>query len=110
MAGSILSLQHAALPLNFDWRFIVWRATMFSLLALLPAVVLPLVARPVWQAPLLVALAAVVALFVLTFVHPELWQRGLVDLGLIAALAWAWRESAGRRSLTIGSAQLISHS
>jgi len=40
LAAFFLSIQHAALPLVFDWRFIVWRATMFSLFALLLAVAL----------------------------------------------------------------------
>jgi hypothetical protein len=40
LAAFFLSIQHAALPLIFDWRFIVWRATMFSLFALLLAVAL----------------------------------------------------------------------
>jgi len=35
-----LSAQHAALPLVFDLRFIIWRATMFSLFAVLLAVAL----------------------------------------------------------------------
>jgi hypothetical protein len=35
-----LGLQHATLPLLFDWRFIVWRAGMFVPFALLLAIVL----------------------------------------------------------------------
>ncbi len=37
LAAFFLSIQHAALPLIFDWRFIIWRASMFSLFALLLA-------------------------------------------------------------------------
>ena len=40
LAAFFLSIQHAALPLVFDWRFIVWRATMFGLFALLLAIAL----------------------------------------------------------------------
>jgi hypothetical protein len=37
VSGAFLSLQHATLPLIFDWRFIVWRAFMFLLFALFTA-------------------------------------------------------------------------
>ncbi len=34
IAAAVLSLQHVALPLLFDWRFAVWRALMFLPFAL----------------------------------------------------------------------------
>jgi hypothetical protein len=40
-----------------------------------------------WQKPLLVAIAAAVILLALTFLYPPLWLRGVLALGLIAALA-----------------------
>ena len=40
LTAFFLSIQHAALPLIFDGRFIVWRALMFSLFALMCAVAL----------------------------------------------------------------------
>ena len=40
LASAGLSLQHATLPLIFDWRFIVWRALMFLPFALLIGLVL----------------------------------------------------------------------
>ncbi len=49
-----------------------------------------------WTRSLTVATAAVVALFVLTFVQPELWVRLLIDLGLFAGVAWAWTGPAER--------------
>lgn len=52
----------------------VWRAAPFASLAL--------------------AVVAVVALFVLTFVQPALWWRTLIDLALLSGLVWAWRASA----------------
>jgi hypothetical protein len=50
--------------------------------------------HPNWTRALTVGSAAVVALFVLTFVQPALWQRLLIDLALLAALAWAWTRPA----------------
>jgi hypothetical protein len=52
--------------------------------------------RSNWQKPLTVAVAAVVALFVLTFVQPALWLRVLVDTLLIAGLIWAWEPTLTR--------------
>jgi hypothetical protein len=34
VAGSVLAVQHVALPFLFDWRFIAWRALMFLPFAL----------------------------------------------------------------------------
>src|SRR5579859_3000169 len=42
LAAFFLSLQHVALPLIFDWRFMLWRAVMFLPFALLLAVALRL--------------------------------------------------------------------
>ncbi|NJN16973.1 MAG: hypothetical protein HC822_12225 [Oscillochloris sp.] len=42
-----------------------------------------------WLRPLAVALAALLVLFVLTFVQPALWVRLLCDLALVAGLGWA---------------------
>ena len=39
-ASFFLGLQHATLPLIFDWRFVVWRATMFLPFALLLGIVI----------------------------------------------------------------------
>jgi hypothetical protein len=52
-----------------------------------------------WQRPLIVAIAAVLVLFVHTFVQPAIWLRVLLDLLLIAGLWWAYqparRKAAG---------------
>jgi hypothetical protein len=40
MAAIFLSVQHATLPLIFDWRFILWRAVMFLPFAFLVAIAL----------------------------------------------------------------------
>ncbi len=45
--------------------------------------------RKNWQKPLAVGLAAVVVLFVLTFVQPALLLRGLMVLALFGGLFWA---------------------
>ena len=37
MVAAVLALQHAALPLVFDWRFATWRALMYLLFALFVA-------------------------------------------------------------------------
>lgn len=47
------------------------------------------VSRPDWRGPLAGGLASVVVLLALTFLYPPLWLRGLVDLGLLAGLAWS---------------------
>ncbi len=42
-----------------------------------------------WRKPLAVAVVAVIAIFVLTFVQPSLPVRFLIDAGLIAGATWA---------------------
>lgn len=43
-----------------------------------------------WQAPLAIALSAVVMLFVFTFLQPAVPLRALIDLALVSALVWTW--------------------
>ncbi len=50
--------------------------------------------QPAWSRPLLLAVAAVVILFGLTFVQPELWLRAALVLALWASVAWAWEQPA----------------
>lgn len=50
--------------------------------------------RPNWRKPLAAAVAAVVALFVLTFVQPALWVRVVVDAVLLAGVVWAWEPAS----------------
>jgi hypothetical protein len=45
--------------------------------------------RPNWQRPLLVALLAVIVLFIFTYLQPALWLRVLIDLALFGGVAWA---------------------
>src|SRR6266545_4771245 len=47
--------------------------------------------RPAWRRPLAVASAAVVALFILTFVQPPIAVRVVLDAALIGATWWAYR-------------------
>jgi hypothetical protein len=61
-AAFFLSIQHAALPLLLDWRFILWRAAMFLPFALVLAIVLH------WRPRLLPYLVVVHALLDLTAV------------------------------------------
>lgn len=57
------------------------------------------ITRPAWQAPLTVSLAAVAALFVLTFVQPPLFVRALIDLVLVSGAVWSAGLSRGKSSL-----------
>ncbi|MCB0128439.1 MAG: hypothetical protein KDE58_39505, partial [Caldilineaceae bacterium] len=52
------------------------------------------VLRPAWLVPLVVAVGAVVALFILTFVQPALWLRLIIDLVLLFGVLPIWRPSA----------------
>jgi hypothetical protein len=56
--------------------------------------------RPGWQHPLAVGVAAIVVLFVLTFVQPPLWLRLLLDTGLLAGVWWAASAQAQERWTT----------
>jgi hypothetical protein len=47
--------------------------------------------RRAWLAPFALALLAVVALFVLTFVQPPIWQRIVIDLALLVGTVQLWR-------------------
>lgn len=44
-----------------------------------------------WQRPLIVAIAAVMALFIHTFVQPAIWLRVLLDLLLVVGPWWAYQ-------------------
>jgi len=52
------------------------------------------VLRPAWLVPLVVAVGAVVALCILTFVQPALWLRLIIDLALLLGVLPIWRLSA----------------
>lgn len=65
---------------------------MFALLGGLAAAVLYLI-RKDWRWPLLVAVLAVIAIFVLTFIQPSIPVRFLLDAGLAAGVVWAARMS-----------------
>ena len=67
----------------------LWMAALLSGLA---AAVLYLT-RKEWRWPLLLAVLAVVVIFVLTFVQPSLPVRFLLDAGLAAGLVWSARTS-----------------
>jgi hypothetical protein len=56
------------------------------------------VSRPAWLRPLAVAIAAVVALFILTFVQPPLVVRAVLDAALIGATWWAYRAAKPSQS------------
>ena len=63
-----------------------------ALLVGLAAGILYLIRRD-WRWPLLVAMLAVVILFLLTFLQPSILTRVLLDAGLVAALVWSERKS-----------------
>ena len=50
--------------------------------------------RRAWVAPLGVAVAAVLVLFVLTFVQPPLWLRFVIDGVLLVGLLLVWRAAS----------------
>lgn len=47
--------------------------------------------RPAWLLPLIVAVSAVVAIFVLTFIQPPLSMRVVIDALLLVGVIQAWR-------------------
>lgn len=57
--------------------------------------------------PLLVAVGAVVALFILTFVQPALWLRLVIDLALLMGVTAAWRTSGHARQISQKSPVLV---
>jgi hypothetical protein len=63
-----------------------------ALLVGLAAGILYLIRRD-WRWPLLVAMLAIVILFLLTFLQPSILIRVLLDAGLVAALVWSERKS-----------------
>ncbi|MEZ4622474.1 MAG: hypothetical protein R2867_44200 [Caldilineaceae bacterium] len=91
-----------------NWTEPVEIALWFA--ALLAGVVAALffVLRPAWLVPLLVAVAALIALFILTFVQPALWFRLAIDLALWVGVVKAWRVSRQehlREQWTVDSGQ-----
>lgn len=61
------------------------------------------VARRKWLPSLLVAVAAVVVIFVLTFVQPPIWARVALDAALIAGVWWAWRATKAEEGVAVGT-------
>jgi hypothetical protein len=51
-------------------------------------------ARRKWMPSLLIAALAVVVILVLTFVQPAIWVRVVMDVALVAGLAWAFAATA----------------
>jgi hypothetical protein len=74
--------------------------TAFEIVAWLAALVAGSIAgvsfvnRRDWRVPLILGAASVTVLLVLTFLFPPLWLRGLLDLGLLAGLAWSIRNQS----------------
>lgn len=67
----------------------LWLAALFVGLG---AGILYLIRRD-WRRPLLVAILAVVVIFVLTFLQPSILVRVLLDTGLVIALVWSMKRS-----------------
>ena len=65
-----------------------WPISLYLFLGGLAAGILFLF-RSSWQKPLLVAVAAVVFIFILTIVQPAILVRVLMDSTLIAGLVWS---------------------
>ena len=51
--------------------------------------------RKEWQWSLAVLLGAIATFLALLFARPPLWAGGLLDLALVAALAWTYRPRPG---------------
>lgn len=68
---------------------------MLWLLALLTGLIgaFLFILRPAWPVPFAVAVGALVALFILTFVQPAIWLRLGIDLVLLIGVVQAWRLS-----------------
>jgi hypothetical protein len=56
--------------------------------------------RQAWLRPLIVAVAAVLGLFILTFVQPPLWTRAILDTLLVCSVWWAYRSNRPHRLAT----------
>jgi hypothetical protein len=54
--------------------------------------------QPAWLRPLAVAIAAVIVLFILTFVQPPIIVRAALDAMLIGATWWAYRAAKPAQS------------
>ncbi len=70
-------------PLVTVYEIVVWLAVFITGIVAFAQ----FVRRADWQKPLLVAIVAALFLLALTFLYPPLWLRGILALGLIAALA-----------------------
>lgn len=79
------------------WLELVEIALWFTaLLCGLVAALLYLFQRA-WLRPLVVAIIAVIVLFILTFVQPPLWVRFVLDLALVAGVVQSMHQNANRR-------------
>lgn len=83
-----------------DWieqaEIALWAAALLVGLAAARRFVFGRLNQRGWAA-LVLGLAAVAILFVFTFLQPEVWLRGAVDLvGMIAALLWVWKANLRR--------------
>jgi hypothetical protein len=56
--------------------------------------------RQAWLRPLTVAVAAVLGLFILTFVQPPLWTRAILDTLLVCSVWWAYQSNRPHRQAT----------
>lgn len=77
---------HLSRQTRFGWEAAVWLCALFSGLA---AGVFAIFRRR-WLQPYLVGIAAIGALFTLTFIQPLIWARVLIALLLAVGLVWAW--------------------
>lgn len=80
---------------RIPWEIAVWLIVLAEGVA---AGVMSVI-RPRWLQPFSVGIAAIIALFILTFAQPPVFLRYLIAALLGAALMWAWRP---RRALLHG--------
>lgn len=75
-------------------------AWLFALLCGLVAGML-VIARANWLRPFTIGISTVIVLLGLTFLFPPLWLRAVLDVALLAGVAWAWRrpDLAGRLAI-----------
>lgn len=81
------------------WIELLEIALWFTALLAGTVAALLFILRPTWFVPLVVAVGAVLVLFILTFIQPPIWLRIVVDVALWAGVWQAWRAESAAAQL-----------